>query len=98
MFVGTGLMFCETLEGENWGYLDTQDDVGVITQCGCLEYDEEGNALYISGVSTGGSKLVRLQLPPLYNYANDGAWLPHIASDGVPAYIKAKEPEESGAV
>lgn len=98
VFVGTGLMFCETLEGENWGYLDTQDDVGVITQCGCLEYDEEGNALYISGVSTGGAKLVRLQLPPLYNYANDGAWLPHIASDGVPAYIKAKEPEESGAV
>ena len=32
-----------------------------------------------------------MKLPELYNYANDGAWLPMIASDGIPAYIKAKE-------
>ena len=33
-------------------------------------------------------------LNTLFDYANDGAWLPVIASDGVPAYIKAKGAEE----
>lgn len=95
IFVGTGLLFSETLENGAWGYLDTQGMVGVITQFGSLDYNATENALYISGVATGGvPKLVRLQLPDLYDYGNDGAWLPMIASDGVPAWIKAKEPEE----
>lgn len=94
VFVGTGLLFTDSLAGENWGYLDTQDRLGVITLFGCLQYDLEANRLYLSGMDTAGiPKAARLQLPPLYNYANDGAWLPMLASDGVPAYIKATETE-----
>ena len=35
-------------------------------------------------------KAAKIVLNTLYDYANDGAWLPMIAADGVPAYIKAK--------
>lgn len=94
IFVGTGLLFSETLENGVWGYLDTTDMAGVITKNGCADYDSASNCLYLSGVATDGQpKLVRVQLPEVYNYANDGAFLPTIASDGVPAYIKAKEVE-----
>ncbi len=92
VFVGTGIAFSPTPEiGASWGYLDTQDVLGVITQFGSLDYDPERNLLYISGQdSTNKGRLGVMQLPELYDYANDGAWLPMIASDGVPAYIKAK--------
>lgn len=95
VFVGTGLAFSQTPEnGASWGYFDTQDVLGVITQFGCLEYDADQNLLYISGQDTNNKgKLGVMKLPELYNYANDGAWLPMIASDGIPAYIKAKEEE-----
>ena len=95
VFVGTGLAFSQTPEnGASWGYFDTQDILGAITQFGCLEYDADQNLLYISGQDTNNKgKLGVMKLPELYNYANDGAWLPMIASDGIPAYIKAKEEE-----
>lgn len=95
VFLGTGLAFSQTPEdGGSWGYLDTQDTLGVISRFGSLTVDEEKNILYISGQDTlNQGKLGVLTLPPLFNYANDGAWLPMIASDGVPAYIKAKEAE-----
>lgn len=93
VFVGTGIAFSQKPEEANsWGYLDTQETLGVITQSGCLEYDPEENVLFISGQdTTNQGKIGVLQLPELYNYANDGAWLPSISSDGIPAYIKAKE-------
>jgi len=93
VFVGTGLAFSQTPEdGASWGYFDTQDVLGTITQFGCLEYDPDKNLLYISGQdTTNKGKLGVMQLPELYNLATDGAWLPMIASDGIPAYIKAKE-------
>jgi hypothetical protein len=40
--------------------------------------------------STGIPRVWKLALPDLYSYASDGAWLPRLESDGVPAYIKAK--------
>lgn len=91
VFAGTGIAFSQTPEvGASWGYLDTQDVLGVITQFGSLEYDPETNLLYISGQDTlNKGRLGVMQLPELYNFANDGAWLPMIASDGIPAYIKA---------
>lgn len=93
VFLGTGLAFTQTPEdGGSWGYLDTQDTLGVISRFGSLTVDEEKNLLYISGQDTlNQGKLGVLTLPPLFNYANDGAWLPMIASDGVPAYIKATD-------
>lgn len=98
VFLGTGLAFTQTPEdGGSWGYLDTQDTLGVISRFGSLAVDEEKNILYISGQDTlNHGKLGVLTLPPLFNYANDGAWLPMLASDGVPAYIKANEPETGG--
>lgn len=95
VFLGTGLAFSQTPEdGTSWGYLDTQDTLGVISRFGSLEMDEEENILYISGQDTlNHGRLGVLTMPDLYNYANDGAWLPNIASDGVPAYIKAQEQE-----
>ena len=99
MFLGTGLLFTSDLaDASQYGFFDTTDLLGVITQYGYIEYDTQNRTLYILGQSSEGVvKLGALKMPPLYNYANDGAWLPNIASDGVPAYIKAKEPEESGA-
>lgn len=90
VFVGTGLLFSTSLADDTWGYLDTQDTLGTITQFGCADYDAGTNTLYISGVASNGvPKLGMMRLPDLYDYANDGAWLPMIAADGVPAYIKA---------
>ena len=95
VFLGTGLAFSQTPEdGRSWGYLDTQETLGVVSRFGSVEVDEENNVLYISGQDTlNHGKLGVLKLPALYNYANDGAWLPNMASDGVPAYIKAEEQE-----
>lgn len=91
VFVGTGLLFAENLEEGSWGFLDTQNLIGVIGAYGCLNYDSATNSLYISGMDTAGTpKVEKLKLPDLYNYATDGAFLPSLASDGVPAYIKAE--------
>lgn len=96
VFLGTGIAFSQTpMDDHSWGYLDTQETLGVITQFGCLEYDETNHLLYISGQDTmNKGKLGVMKIPTLFDYANDGAWLPMIASDGVPAYIKAKGTEE----
>lgn len=92
VFTGTGLLFSEGLEEGNWGYLDTQSLIGYIGTYGCLNYESATNSLCISGMSSDGTpKVARLKLPDLYNLANDGAFLPNIASDGVPAYIKATD-------
>jgi hypothetical protein len=94
VFVGTGLLFTQDLLSGGWGYLDTSETVGTLILFGSLEYSLTENALYLSGVASDGvPKLGVLKLPALYNYANDGAWLPNMASDGVPAYIKAEEQE-----
>lgn len=90
VFVGTGLLFAESFAEGSWGFLDTQELIGVIGAYGCLNYDSATNSLYISGMDTAGTpKVARLKLPDLYNYATDGTFLPSLASDGVPAYIKA---------
>lgn len=95
VFVGTGIAFTATPEqAGTWGYLDTQETLGVISRFGSLDVDETNGILFLSGQDTQNKgRLGVLHLPPLFNYANDGAFLPTIASDGVPAYIKAKEVE-----
>ena len=66
----------------------------MITQYGDLRYDGSEGIVYIVGQdSTNKVKAAKIKLDTLYNFANDGAWLPLIASDGVPAYIKARETE-----
>ncbi len=94
IFVGTGLLFSRTLADNDWGYLDTTSVLGTITQFGYLDYSADEGTLYIVGQDTTNRvKAAKIVLNTLYDYANDGAWLPSVASDGVPAYIKAKEPE-----
>lgn len=94
IFVGTGIIFSRTLETGDFGYLDTTGVLGIITQYGDLRYDSDTGTVYIMGIdSTNQCKAAKIKLDTLYNYANDGAWLPLIASNGVPAYIKAKETE-----
>lgn len=94
IFVGTGIAFSkEPLNLSSWGYLDTASVLGVITAFGGIEYDEYTNTLCVVGRdSTSRLKVGFLRFDDIYDYANDGAWLPMIASDGVPAYIKAFEP------
>lgn len=93
IFVGTGIIFSRNLEADNFGYLDTTSVLGSITQFGYLDYSQDEGTLYIVGQDpTNSVKVAKIVLNTLYDYANDGAWLPMIASDGVPAYIKAKEP------
>lgn len=94
IFVGTGIIFSRTLETNSFGYLDTTSVLGTITQFGYLDYSQDEGTLYLLGQDTTNMvKVAKIVLNTLYNYANDGAWLPMIASDGVPAYIKAKEAE-----
>lgn len=91
IFVGTGIIFSRTLEEGSFGYLDTTSVLGTITQFGYLDYSQDEGTLYIVGQDTSNRvKAAKIVLNTLYDYANDGAWLPMIASDGVPAYIKAK--------
>ena len=91
IFVGTGLLFGESVVDGPWGYLDTQTAIGAITRFACLDYNVQKNELCISGMdSTGIPRVWKLALPDLYSYASDGAWLPRLESDGVPAYIKAR--------
>lgn len=94
IFVGTGIIFSRTLEDGSFGYLDTTSVLGTITQFGYLDYSQDEGTLYLLGQDTTNTvKVAKIVLNTLYDYANDGAWLPMIASDGVPAYIKAKETE-----
>lgn len=93
-FVGTGLIFSRTLETGDFGYLDTTSVLGIITQFGYLDYSEDEGTLYIAGQDTSNKvKVAKMELDTLFDYASDGAWLPNINMDGIPAYIKAKEPE-----
>lgn len=95
IFVGTGIVFSRTLEEGDFGYLDTTSVLGTITQFGYLDYSQDEGTLYLLGQDTTNTvKVAKIVLNTLYDYANDGAWLPVIASDGVPAYIKAKEAEQ----
>ena len=92
VFVGTGIAFCQTLADNNWGYLDTQSIIGKIGGNGSVYYDNAKKALILSGQNTAGKPVMySLSFGEDFTYANDGAWLPMIASDGVPAFIKAKE-------
>lgn len=94
VFVGTGIIFSRTLEAGSFGYLDTTSVLGTITQFGWLGYSQDEQSLYILGQDTSNRvKLAKITLNTNFDYATDGAWLPMIVSDGLPAYIKAKETE-----
>ncbi|MBR2894239.1 MAG: tail fiber protein [Oscillospiraceae bacterium] len=91
IFVGTGIAFSRNpLDLTSWGYLDTTSVLGAITAFGGIEYDEYTNTLCITGRSSNNRLRVGLlKFEDIYSYATDGAFLPLMASDGVPAYIKA---------
>lgn len=92
IFVGTGIIFFREFKSESVGYLDTTSVLGTITQFGYLDYSQDENTLYLVGQDTNNKvKVAKMVLNTLFDYANDGAWLPTVAADGVPAYIKAKE-------
>lgn len=92
IFVGTGILFSRNLTEGSFGYLDTSSVLGTITQYANLQYSQDEGTLYIVGQDTTNTiRAAKIVLNTLYDYANDGAWLPMIASDGIPAYIKAKE-------
>ena len=94
IFVGTGIIFSRTLEAGSFGYLDTTSVLGTITQFGWLGYSQDEQSLYILGQDTSNRvKLAKITLNTNFDYATDGAWLPMIVSDGLPAYIKAKTTE-----
>ena len=91
IFVGTGIIFSRTLEAGSFGYLDTTSGMGTITQLAYLDYSEDEQYLYILGLDTSNKvKLAKIALNTQFDYSTDGAWLPMIVSDGLPAYIKAK--------
>lgn len=91
IFVGTGLIFTRDFSEGSFGFLNTTDVLGTITQFGCLDYTEDEGTLYLLGQDTENRvRAAKLVLNTLYDYASDGAWLPQLASDGVPAYIRAK--------
>lgn len=92
IFVGTGIIFSRDLTKGSFGYLDTTSVLGTITQYAGILYSQDEMTLYLIGQDTTNSiKAAKIVLNTLYDYANDGAWLPLISSDGIPAYIKAKE-------
>ncbi len=95
MFLGTGILFTDDLSNKNhYGFLNTLNTLGNIVKFGYMEYDTSTKNLYVLGQDTDNVvKLAEIKLPTLYEYASDGAWLPNIYADGVPAYIKAKKSE-----
>lgn len=95
VFVGTGICFTSTpTDFDSWGYLDTTNEFGIIMQYGGCRYDLATNTLCVFGCNTEGKHVVgSLKIKSKFDYSNDGAWLPYIASDGVPAWIKAYGPK-----
>lgn len=90
IFVGTGIIFSRDLSEGSFGYLDTTSVLGTITQYASIRYSQDEGTLYIVGQDTTNTiRAAKIVLNTLYDYASDGAWLPLIASDGIPAYIKA---------
>ena len=91
-FIGTGFLFTRNPEdAASWGYLDTTDILGIITQSAGCYYIDEDLAFYFYGMTFDNKfKIAKLKTDKWYEYATDGAFLPYIESDGVPAYIKAK--------
>lgn len=93
VFVGTGIIFSNSLEAGSFGYLDTSTVVGRITQFGFIACSADENELYILGQdSSNHIKVARLLLNTVFDYSSDGAFLPTIAANGLPAYIKAYDP------
>lgn len=91
IFVGTGILFSSDLTAAGFGYLDTTSVMGVISQYGFMAQSEDESELYLMGQdSMNQIQVAKMTLNRLFDYANDGVWLPMLVSDGVPAYIKAK--------
>lgn len=91
IFVGTGLLFGSKLATGGWGYIDTMGLLGLIAKNGCITYLPGENALYISGLNTAGVPVVcKLLFDGAMDFSGEGAWLPVMSKDGIPAYIKAK--------
>ena len=48
--------------------------------------------MYIVGQDTANRvKVAKMELNTLFDYSSQGAWLPLLIADDIPAYIKAKE-------
>ncbi len=91
IFVGTGLLFGSKLATSGWGYIDTMGLLGLIAKNGCITYLPGENALYLSGLNTAGLPVVcKLLFDGLMDFSGEGAWLPVMSKDGIPAYIKAR--------
>lgn len=99
IFVGTGICFSHTpLDMSSWGYFDTTEYFGIINQLGCAEFDSSTNTLCLSGLGSEGNYVCgKLKFHEKFDYSNDGAWLPYIVSNGVPAFIKTTEAEEDSS-
>ncbi|MDE6591364.1 MAG: phage tail protein, partial [Oscillospiraceae bacterium] len=91
IFVGTGLLFGSKLATSGWGYIDTMGLLGLIAKNGCITYLPGENALYLSGLNSAGIPVVcKLLFDGLMDFSGEGAWLPVMSKDGIPAYIKAR--------
>lgn len=94
-FAGTGFLFSrDPTTKSGWGYLDTTDKLGIITQMGGSYYDDDEQVIYFFGMTSGNKfRMAKLAVGEWFQYASDGAWLPMLASEGIPAYIKAVSSE-----
>ena len=91
IFVGTGLLFGSKLATSGWGYIDTMGLLGLIAKNGCITYLPGENALYLSGLNSAGIPVVcKLLFDGVMDFSGEGAWLPVMSKDGIPAYIKAR--------
>ena len=92
IFVGTGMVFSRDLTERSFGYMDTTSVLGTISQYASIRYSHDGGTLYIVGQDTNNEiKAAKIVLNTLFDYSSEGAWLPNMVQDGIPAYIKAKE-------
>lgn len=92
IFVGTGIVFSRNLKEGSFGYLDTTSVLGTITQYASIRYSQDEGTLYIVGQDTTNTiRAAKIVLNTLFDYSSEGAWLPNMSQDGIPAYIKAKE-------
>lgn len=90
IFVGTGIIFTNDLaDAEQYGFLNTTETLGALTNFSYMDYDEATSTLVIVGQDGNNAvKVATLDLSG-WTYSDTGAYLPTLSSGGIPAYIKA---------
>lgn len=91
-FVGTGVVFTDVLaDPDRYGFIRTEEELGLIENFGYMDYDETASSLYIVGRDyLNRTKIATLDMSD-WTIPQHGARLPTLSAETIPGYIKALE-------